>query len=381
VGGVELPPHKTNGSKAGAPFAALERAVGLATLAPSGGNSQPWRFTYGSSTLHCWRDEDRSRSFLDFDHRATHLAFGALSENLRLAAGALGLGLKSQAFPDTSQPALVMNVAFGGRPEPLSSEDARLQAQIELRVTNRRNEQRVVLRTDHRRSLEDIAARAGARLRLLAEPKGLDALGEILARGDRLRFLSRPMHRDMTNEIRWSRENALATRDGLELATLELSAADQAALRLVSDWSVMVALAETGGGEGLGRSARRSVAAASAMGLLTMPPAGRDISAKDSYFRGGVALQRVWLLATELGLAFQPMTALVYLFARLEDGQAEGFEGHERRELGTLRSRYRELWRLVEPEVEIILFRLAYAGPPSARSLRRPVSEVLSFQG
>ncbi len=368
------------------PPGVLERLVRCGALAPSGGNCQPWRFTYGSGVLRCWHDEERSRSFLDFQSRATHAAFGALAENLRLTAAVAEVGAALQSFPDPSRPALVLQATLGGAPERLTPEDAELARFVELRATNRRLGERAALPAGAADALVDIAARAGAHLQIVSEAKSLEALGELLGAGDRVRLLSRVMHREMMSEIRWSAREAAERRDGLDVATLELTPTDRAAMRLVSSWSVMAALRAVGGGQGLLSPARKSIAAASAVGVLRIPRAAADDRARaEAFLRGGVALQRVWLLATRLGVAFQPMTAITYLFARLEEGGGAGLEVDESRELAGLRERYRAILGAAAaphsaPSSEVMLFRLAVAGAPSARSLRRTVDEMLTLE-
>ena len=96
-------------------------------------------------------------------------------------------------------------------------------------------------------------------------------------------------------------------------------------------------------------------------------------------FQGGRALQRVWLGVTALGYSFQPMTALVCLFWRLMGG-GHGLSPRELRELERLRAAYLGVFDIPPDAAEIMLFRIGPADPPSARSLRRPVEDVLTFR-
>jgi hypothetical protein len=118
----------------------------------------------------------------------------------------------------------------------------------------------------------------------------------------------------------------------------------------------------------LEKMSRKAVAASSAVGLITMPSA----SSRD-FFLGGRALQRAWLTATEKGIAFQPMSSLPYLFARLVRGGGEGIPEQQAEELRKLRLRYESVFELGPESSEILLFRLAYADAASARALRRSV--------
>jgi hypothetical protein len=198
-------------------------------------------------------------------------------------------------------------------------------------------------------------------------------MADILADGDRIRFLSPIMHREMMSEVRWSTEEALRTRDGIDIGTMELSPSDRAGLQVTRAWRVMDLLGRMGGGRALGKPSRKAVAAASAVGLVTAP--GR---APTDAFAGGRAMERVWLTAAAQGLAFQPLTAITYLFARLEAG-GEGLSPAELAELPLLRSAWRELLHTPEGHSEVMLFRVAKAPPPTVRALRRPVEDVLSF--
>ena len=380
---TEAPPVETRPTRSttGAiPLATIEKLVHVASLAPSGGNCQPWRFRLKNDVLQCIHDEDRSRTLLDFEHRATYAAFGALAENLRLAAASLGVGLDLRRFPDAKDSHLVCEAKLGGEPATLSALDKELYSQAELRVTNRRLSKRSPLRDEDAAKLKRIASESGAELRLLTEHESLEAIGNVLGMTDRLRLMSPVMHREMMGELRWSRSDALRTRDGLDLATLELTATDEAGMRLISDWTVMEVVKEVEGGHGLAKATQKSIASASAVGLVSFPRYGAK-SARDAHFSGGVAMQRVWLAANCLGYAFQPMTALIYLFARLEDGGGIGLDERERAELMQLRTRFRSIFELdgSSRDAEVMLFRLAIADPPSARSLRRHVHEVLEI--
>jgi hypothetical protein len=121
-------------------------------------------------------------------------------------------------------------------------------------------------------------------------------------------------------------------------------------------------------------NSRGAVASAAAVGLLTVSGVSRE-----SYLRSGRAVQRIWLTATAEGIAAQPMTALPYLFARLERGGGNGLSRREQAELQELRDRYRQLFETDQDHAEVLLFRVAYAGPPTARSLRRSLDQVLEF--
>jgi tRNA A37 threonylcarbamoyladenosine dehydratase/nitroreductase len=350
--------------------------VRFATLAPSGGNCQPWRFSWDGRRLRLAHDAERSRSFLDFRDLASWLALGAAAENVALVAARMGLEVAAELAPEPRDPAVVCDLRFAARRAAAPALAATLAAAIPERVTNRKLSVRAPLAPQAREALlRAVADVPGAALHLVEDADRLAEVGDVLGRGDRLRFLSRAMHREMMAELRWTADEVRRTRDGLDVSTLELTGADLAGLRVMSSWAAMDLVGRLGGGRALEKPARKAIAAASAVGLVSVP--GRT---REAYFAGGRAMQRVWLQATALGLAFQPMAPLTYLFARVELGAGEGLSPAEAAALRELRGRFTAVLPDAAGRGEPMLFRLAHAPPPTARALRRHVAEVLEIE-
>jgi len=349
---------------------AVRWLVAHGTLAPSAHNAQPWRFHFhrGAKLLECEHDPSHDLPTLDFEHGATWVAFGAFLESLELAAAAIGFEPKVETFPDSSRPRLVCRVRF----VPREVEQPALLPWLAQRVTNRKRGRRVPLDGDRAGRLASAASAHGARLELRSAPAELDEIGALMGACDRWISFNRAIHEETMSGLRWTRAEVESQRDGIDLATLELSPTDRAGMQLLSNWPTMRTLGELGGGRVLEDAARKQVAAASAVGLITVPGLARE-----SYLTGGRALERVWLTAAVCGFALQPMTSLPYLFARLERGGGEGLSEAERRGLSALLPRYRRLFATPAGHAEALLFRIGVADPPTARSLRRHLDDVL----
>jgi len=347
--------------------------VSRAILAPSPHNGQAWRFRFRNGRLQCLRDASRSGGILDFGHGAAHLALGAAAENVVEAAAGMGFEAEVFPFPDPSDPLLACEIAF--EPRRPAVESPRLRA-IPERSTNRRRGPRIPLDPDDAAALEAAVRARGARLQWIVRPDEMEEAGDLLGAGDRVAYLSKDLHAELMEGLRFTPEEVLRTRDGIDVATLEMSAADVAGLRIVSRWSAMRLVGMMGSGRVLEQISRKAVASASALGLVTMPGTGPE-----AFFQGGRAMEAAWLEATVRGLAFHPLAMLPYLFAHLERGTGEGFTAAEQAALRGLRKRYRALFEVPDGWCEPILFRIA-AGvpPPSARALRRPVEDVLVFE-
>jgi hypothetical protein len=298
---------------------------------------------------------------------------GAFVENVHLASEQLGMRAVVEPGLAGDDGSLACRVRFC--PSLDEPTDTALFQQIAHRTTNRKTAQRMPMMQDHKARLMRVCEARGGQLTLLDDPAQLAGVAEVLGRGDWLRYTSTVMHGELLEELRWTPEEVEQTRDGVDVATLELSALDRVGLELTCSEGVMALVRDLGGGRGLETASRDAIAASSAVGLVSIPRkqgAGAMLS-------GGRALQRVWLEAQALGYAFQPMTALVCLFWRLLDGGL-GLSDQQRCELEALRAAYCKLFDVPADTAEIMLFRLGRAEPPSARSLRRPVKDVLTFR-
>lgn len=352
--------------------------VEAATLAPSGGNSQPWLWVFNNDGLFLFHDEARSESFLDYGELSSFTALGAAAENLVLHAHSQGFDVDIRPLPLPDDPRLAAAFRFlrkhpAGRGESHSWDH--LAAAIPLRHTNRRRGKPQPIDPAVLPCLRSAAESfPGARLHVLESESDLAQVAEILGAAERLRILHRESHRDLMDELRWSPEDAARTGDGIDLATLELSPMDLAGLRACRSWDVVDLVRQWGGGQSLARLTARAALASSAVALLTVPGDGPV-----GYLAGGRAMQRAWLAATQGGLAMQPISSLPYLFARLLRGGGVGMPTEQAADLTAVRASYLRLFPVDDGAAEILLFRLAVAGPPSARSLRRPVADVLRF--
>jgi len=351
--------------------------VKQATLAPSGGNSQPWHFKYDGNVLWLTLDPCRAANTLDTPlNGAAILALGAAIENCVIAAAHRGLRVDVEPYPDPGNSLLAAAMRFHTDPLILDSETALLFPTIERRVTNRRLGPRVPVPDRELATLREIATVHGAHLEFITNAEDLDQVGHILGEGDRIRFFCPSLHAEMFGEIRWTPAEARAHFDGVDIATLELSPNETAAMRMIARPAVAAFLRERNEGQRLAETAEKAVAAASAVGLLTIP---RDT--REAWLQGGRALQRVWLAATACGLALHPWISVPYMVAMLDRPKADVFNTRERATLRTLGRRLDVLFHEAPGAPRAVLFRLGYAPQPTARSLRLPVDSVLHADG
>jgi hypothetical protein len=173
-------------------------------------------------------------------------------------------------------------------------------------------------------------------------------------------------------ELRFTAEEARATRDGIDLASLELDGADLAAMNLLRIGTGMDFLAGLDRGWGLANAARDAFAASG--GAIVLRTAAVD---RAGVVDAGRGLMRLWLEATRRGLAVHPWGS-PFLFQRLlEDG--DSLDRWEREALTRAAAVFDRVVRLEPDRPVMLVLRLSLSDPPSARALRRSIDDVLVF--
>ncbi|MFN0123057.1 MAG: Rv1355c family protein [Blastocatellia bacterium] len=350
--------------------------VAHAMLAPSGGNSQPWQFYYDRDVLWLCRDKQRSYNLLDPHHTGAYLALGAALKNMAIAAASRGYRIACEPFPADLQPhdpniEIVATVHLHSDATGNGAEAALLPL-LSQRVTNRQAGWRAPLPAEVATQLQAIATAYDCELTLIADDAILTELGNIVGEGDRLRFLCPELHQALMKEVRWSRHEAAATGDGIDLATLELAPIQQVVMTVLRRPAVAALLRAQNGGTRLRSLSNKAVRTASAMGLLCL-----NGTSPAEQLRGGQAMQELWLTANSLGWAWYPLTSLLYLFDASNSPVQALFNAEERASLASLKARFERLFPPLPTQTRLLLFRLTQAAPPSARSLRLPLDRVL----
>jgi molybdopterin/thiamine biosynthesis adenylyltransferase len=355
----------------------IQQLVNAACAAPSTGNDQPWKWLYHQGTLYLFHDEYRSFSFGDFRKIASYISFGAAYENLNVHALKQGLEpyFKFVGGPDQK---LVAAIRF--RPienKQLAQQLDPLDKAIYKRFTNRNQAAKANIQADVYNQLTVFAESVpGAKLQLFTDEALLGQFAEIIGFCDRVRLLSKEGHYDFVHhEMRWTSEDAEKTRDGIDIKTLGLSNSQMAALGVIKSEQVISTINDLGGGKALDMLAKRTVSAASALCLLTLPKYELK-----SFFEGGRAMERFWLAATELGLAVHPLISPLYLFPRVVYGNGEGIDPKFVPVLRDLRKKFCELTNMGDNRAEVFLAKIAIAPEPDLKSFRLPLEKTLIIE-
>jgi len=69
----------------------LKFLIRYAILAPSGHNSQPWKFKLSDDSIEVWPDFERKRNVVDPENRELYISLGCAAKNIEIAANCWGM--------------------------------------------------------------------------------------------------------------------------------------------------------------------------------------------------------------------------------------------------------------------------------------------------
>lgn len=146
----------------------LRKAVALATRAPSVHNTQPWRWTVESRSVHLFADWTRHVPATDPDGRDLMISCGAALHHLRVALAAFGWTGVVHRLPNPADPTHLAMVET--RPHEPTEDDIWLARTIQRRRTDRRRFASWPVPPGHLESLTAAAGQQGALAVAVTDP-------------------------------------------------------------------------------------------------------------------------------------------------------------------------------------------------------------------
>lgn len=346
--------------------ACLLHLIGAAIRAPSGDNTQPWRFSFdaGTQTLTAAIDETRDRSPMNAGQRMARLALGAAVENIcRTAKLNFGEDSIQLRYYDNS---VSVQLPTSRPVQPLQDDPL-----IEQRETNRRVYDRHPATSQMRRHLSFSSTRERRfDVRWVFDRATICHFADLIAVADAIMFTDSANLRAFLQNVRFDDPDAGVVKEGLCVASLELDDREAKGMRLLK-WlpSGLLRLL----GSKFGQRAKMLVESSTGLCLGI-----RSDNVPQTDICLGRAMQSAWLELTRLGLAVQPMMSLPVLEAMAAYDPHAAQKRRLSKRLAELGSTINALLGVpTELEVGFIL-RFGFAPSPSGRSARRDVHDFLA---
>lgn len=354
----------------------IHKILDLARWAPSGDNTQPWRFQIeGPWHVVVHGFDTREHCVYDLDGHPSQISMGALIETAAIAASTQGLTLEAIRRADTPEHRPLVDLRFS---PSTNVQPDHLAASIQNRSVQRRPLSTRPLQPEE---LAALAASVGPHHRV-AWMESFSArlrVARMLFHSAKLRLIMREayeVHRDI---IEW---NARYSETRVPDQALGADAVTTKLMRFaMTSWERIDFMNRYLAGTVAPRIQLDFIPGLACASHFAIQ-AERAPRGIDDYIAAGRAMQRFWLTATSLGIQLQPeITPLVFAryarerrdFSKLP--AAAGYAQQIEARLATL------LGGAPVAERTVFMGRVGKGAAASARSLRRPLDELMLTPG
>ena len=330
-------------------------------LAPSADNQHVFRIELTETSVRLWPTSEFTATTERHRRVLGLISLGAVVENMQLRAGELGLAATPSWFLTASTGPITQ---LDLQPASALLADG-LAAAIPDRHTNRRMYRGPHLSDDEAVLLASaVAPVEGVRLIWLQGDARRIALG-LIWRAESERFLRERLHHEIFSSIRFDLSWNETADWALPPGALEIEAPMRPLFKALRHWAVMRPLTWLGVHRLIGlRAGWLPAWQAPALGLLVT-----SLPVEQGAVAVGVALERIWLRATLLDLALQPMAAsgVLPLQSDAEKGASD-----------ELRLALAAGWQFITPGWSArMVVRIGHATQTVVRASRRPIGAHL----
>ncbi|MBS0513294.1 MAG: nitroreductase family protein [Proteobacteria bacterium] len=348
----------------------LVRILDLARWAPSGDNTQPWRFKIiddGRVAVHGF--DTRDHVIYDFDGHASHIAHGALLETIRIAASGFGCTSAWKLRPGCPDTAPIYDVFV--REEANLGADP-LLAYIQTRVVQRRPMRTTPL-TSMQKQVLTTAPGEGYEVRFFESAADRWAMAKLLWENAYVRLTCPEAFQVHREVIEWG---ARFSRDRIPEQAVGVDPLTGKLMRWVmKSWGRVDFFNRYLFGTIVPRIQLDLLPALGCAAHLVLH-AARPPSDLADYARVGGAIQRLWLTAASVGLHLQPeMTPVIFNWYARAGRSVSVLEGLNRR-VGSLAGQIGKLMGPAGSAGLVFICRVGVSDTPISRSTRKDLDEL-----
>jgi hypothetical protein len=344
-----------------------------ARWAPSGDNTQPWRFEIiADDHIVVHGNDTRDFCVYDLQGHASQLSLGALLENIRIAASTEGMKADVERRSNTPE----TNPVFDVRIAPAAG---LVQDVLAPHITGRTVQRRAMRMTElqeHQQRVLEQSLPDGYRVRWFGGFAGRSKAVRLAYRSAGLRYVlpeAYPTHRDV---IDW--ENVDQSTDRIPANAVGL---DQLTLRLtrwvMKSWNRVTFLNRYLGGTFLPRI-QLDVIPGLACAAYFVLIADRRPQSMDDFVQAGAAMQRFWLTATSLDLYLQPVMTPIIFHEYVLDGVEFSAHSGMKQRAREVSDGLRNLLGDADSDCAVFMGRIGHGRQPQARSVRLPLDKLMT---
>ena len=188
----------------------MKALLRYAVLAPSGPNTQPWKFSIKDNEISLIADFSRSLPSVDPSDRTLYISHGCLLTNLLIAAEHFGFGYDVKCLPDVISGDRTASVQLSKKAANPRFPD--LFHEITKRHTNRKSFEKGAIEDEKLQKLKNCVKENGFRLDIMTSDEGKTEMANLLARAHKIQLGNKAFRRELAS---WVRPNTSDAKDGL----------------------------------------------------------------------------------------------------------------------------------------------------------------------
>ena len=188
--------------------------LSYAILAPSGPNSQPWKFAISGNIISVFADLERSLIHVDPDNRTLFMSVGCAIANLLAAGKHFGFSTSLNYFPEGQGSDLVARVRFEKREGGLSGVD--LFPEIAKRHTTKDRYENQTVEIGILDDLKRCIDLPGFHLSYLCDKDAKSMMADLVSRAHQIQLAKKEFRQNLGE---WLRNNWTGEPDGMPLYT------------------------------------------------------------------------------------------------------------------------------------------------------------------
>lgn len=318
----------------------INELIYKATLAPSGHNTQPWKFSVNRNIILIYPDFDRTLPVVDTDNHALYISLGCALENLVISAKQDGLISSVDYFPeDEAEECIRVTLT-----DESTQKEKELFEAIPVRQSNRSMyDKRKISSVDIEKLLQANNSETISVKTFDTKGKEVEPVIKLVKEACEIQFNDKHFVEELISWIRFKKSEVRTKKDGLSAKVIGFPNVPRWLGRLILKTFVKP--------ESEASKTEKQIRSSSHLFLFVC-----NENEKRDWVETGRIFQRIALTAASLGIAHAHLNMPC--------------------EVESVREKLSALLNLKNEEQPLLLIRLGYADE-MPRSLRRPIDEVL----
>jgi hypothetical protein len=336
----------------------IEKIIEAGNHAPSGSNSQPWKFIAKDNIIQVITLPEKDHKVFNFRNRGTHIAHGALMENIEIASRFFGYEPRFELFP---QKHISTAVTLSPSKEAKTSD---LYDSIFQRHTNRKPYKKEPLLQKEKDYLFQESNKFTQCELIIIEEEKIYQAAKNLAFDILINLQNEVLHKLLFQEIIWKEEDQ-KHRHGLYIKTMEATPSKAFVFNLLKNWKVAKFFNKIKLLQKIYQESTKTNSSAALIGAIVVE------DHDDNFTQAGRLMENIWLRTSKLGLNFHLMTGVLFLWQQANFGEKSIFSEDEK---SIINKAYKNLGEIfnVKNKTIALTFRIGKADKPLAVSYKRP---------